>query len=79
MTFILDQYLREWLDVSEEQLRILEDKDVLNPVWKDGRVFFSDKDVYRARGILHFMRAENLPFEDAVLRVDGVSVNEVKK
>ncbi|MGC8550888.1 MAG: MerR family transcriptional regulator [Acidobacteriaceae bacterium] len=79
MTFILDQYLREWLDVSDEDLRFLEDTNVLNPVRKDGRIFFSDKDVYRARGILHFMRAENLPFEDAVLRLDGVSAREVKK
>jgi DNA-binding transcriptional MerR regulator len=79
VTFILDQYLREWLDVSEEELRFLEDKDVMNPIGKDGRIFFSDKDVYRARGILHFMRAENLNFEDAVLRLDGESAHEVKQ
>lgn len=71
MHFTPADHVQFQLLLSEKEMRFFEEHGVLQPVTKNGRVFYSARDIYRLRGILHFTRERGLSFEKAKERVDG--------
>ncbi len=59
------EVLMSKLQLSRQELALFESENILHPVHKNGRTFYSSRDCYDAKGILHFMREENLPFAAA--------------
>jgi DNA-binding transcriptional MerR regulator len=71
MHFVPAYYLQAQLNISAEEVRFFEEMGVLEPVTKNGRVFYSARDVYRLRAVLHFTRKRGMSLEKARERVDG--------
>ena len=71
MHFVPAHHIQTQLEISAEEARFFEEHGVLEPVTKNGRLFYSARDVYRLRAILHFTRERGMSLEKAKERVDG--------
>jgi DNA-binding transcriptional MerR regulator len=69
--YILAELLATKLGLSPEELRSFEAKGVIRPVAKNGRAYYSSRDWYRLKGVLHFMRDKGLSLEEARARVEA--------
>jgi len=67
--FLLAEQLAGKLDLSTADLPQFEAQGILKPVSKNGRTYYSSRDFYRLKGVLHFMRANGLSIEEAQDRV----------
>jgi DNA-binding transcriptional MerR regulator len=67
--FLLAEQLATKLDLMENELSQFESHGILKPVKKNGRTYYSSRDFYRLKGVLHFMRANGLSMEEAQDRV----------
>ncbi len=65
MHFVPADHVQFQFLLSEKELRFFEEHGVLTPVTKNGRVFYSARDLYRLRGILYFTRERGMSFEKA--------------
>lgn len=74
MHFVPAPYVQAQLKISPEEVLFFEEHGVLRPVTKNGRAFYSAKDVYRLRAILHFTRTRGLSLEKAMKRLDEAAV-----
>lgn len=61
------------LKLSPGELKQFEAKGVISAVVKGGRAYYSSQDVYRLKGILHFMRTKGMSLDKAQERIDGLA------
>ncbi len=67
--FLLAEQLAAKLDLDSTDLPRFESQGILKPVTKNGHTYYSSRDFYRLKGILHFMREKGLSIEEAQDRV----------
>lgn len=67
--FILAAHLAAKLELSEAELPQYERQGILKPVNKNGNTYYSAKDFYRLKGVLHFVREKGLTADEAFDRV----------
>jgi len=67
--FLLAELLASKLDLAVDELPAFEAQGILKPVSKNGRIYYSSRDFYRLKGVLHFMRTNGLSVEEAQDRV----------
>ncbi len=67
--FLLAEQLAAKLDLNPADLPDFERQGIIKPVNKNGRVYYSSRDFYRLKGVLHFMRTKGLSVEEAQDRV----------
>jgi hypothetical protein len=63
--FLLAELLASKLELSTNDLPEFEAQGILKPVHKNGRTYYSSRDFYRLKGVLHFMRTNGLSIEEA--------------
>lgn len=63
--FVVAEYLMNKLEISREELANFEAAGILHPVRKNNRTYYSSRDCYDLKGILHFMRSEGLDLKQA--------------
>lgn len=67
--FVLAEHLATKLDIQSAELPQFEQRGIIKPVKKNGHTYYSSRDVYRLKGVLHFMRTDGLSVDDAFDRV----------
>ena len=70
MLYLSAQHLQSKLQISTDELRDFERKGILSPVTKKGITFYSSRDLYRLKGILHFVRNQGMSIDQAVERMN---------
>lgn len=73
-TYVFKETLVSELGLSEEELRLFEQHEILQPIEMSNRIYYADRNIRRAKSILHFMRVEEMSVERAREHVDGKSV-----
>ncbi len=53
--FILAQHFAAKLNMEESALPEFVQQGIIKPVKKNGNTYFSQRDLYRLKGVLHFM------------------------
>jgi DNA-binding transcriptional MerR regulator len=69
--FLLAEQLATKLEVAQAELPGFEAQGVIRPVSKNGRTYYSSRDFYRLKGVLHFMRTNGLSVEEAQDKLAG--------
>jgi DNA-binding transcriptional MerR regulator len=69
--FLLAEQLANKLNLEGIELPHFEDCGIIKPVNKNGRTYYSSRDFYRLKGVLHFMREQGLSIEEAQDRLDN--------
>lgn len=67
--FLLAELFASKLEMNAADLPRFEAQGVIKPVVKNGRTYYSSRDFYRLKGVLHFMRTNGLSVEEAQDRV----------
>lgn len=67
--FLPAELLAQKLDVQPAELPEFESQGVIRPVKKNGRIFYSSRDFYRLKGVLHFMRTRGFSLDEAFEQV----------
>jgi DNA-binding transcriptional MerR regulator len=67
--YLLSEHLATRLGLSGDELRNFEKRRVIQGVEKNGAVYYSSRDLYRLKGVLHFMRNKGLSLDEAKDRV----------
>jgi len=67
--FILAEQVATKLDLMQDNLPEFESQGIIKPVRKNGRTYYSSRDFFRLKGVLHFMRTNGLSIEEAQDRV----------
>ena len=67
--FLLAELLADKLNLQTSELGPFEAQGILKPVSKNGRTYYSSRDFYRLKGVLHFMREKGLSLDEAHDRV----------
>ena len=67
--FILAEQVATKLDLMQDNLPEFESQGIIKPVRKNGRIYYSSRDFFRLKGVLHFMRTNGLSIEEAQDRV----------
>ena len=60
-----EQQFIDKLRITVEELQALQDKAGILGTEKNGRLFYSDSDLYHVSGILYFIRQKQMSLEDA--------------
>jgi DNA-binding transcriptional MerR regulator len=63
--FILADRLAIRLGLKEEDLLEFEKRQVIRRVEKNGSAYYSSRDFYRLKGLLHYMKNKGLSLEEA--------------
>ncbi len=66
--FMLAQHFAAKLNLEESKLPEFVAQGIIKPVKKNGNTYFSSRDLYRLRGVLHFME-NGLTADEAFDRV----------
>ena len=69
--YLLAELLAPKLGLSVEGLRGFEAKGVIRAVARNGRTYYSSRDCYRLKAVLHFMRDKGLSLEAARAKVEA--------
>lgn len=69
--FLLAAQLATKLNLMEEDLSRFEEEGIIKSVHKNGRTYYSSRDFYRLKGVLHFMREQGLSVHEAQDRLDN--------
>ena len=69
--FILAERLAIRLGLEEEDLLEFEKRQVIGRVEKNGFAYYSSRDFYRLKGLLHYMRHKGLSLEEARNQFDS--------
>lgn len=67
--FLLAEQLAQKLDLAQADLGKYEAQGIIRAVSKNGRTYYSSRDFYRLKGVLHFMRNKGLSMDEAQDRV----------
>lgn len=67
--YILSEHLATKLGLSEDELRNFEKRRVIHAEKKNGAIYYSSREIYKLKGVLHFMRKKGLSLEEARERV----------
>ena len=67
--FLLAEQLAAKLELNLDELSQFESQGIIKPVNKNGRVYYSARDFYSLKGVLHFMRTNGLSVDEAHDRV----------
>lgn len=67
--FLLAELFASKLELNPSDLPEFEKQGIIRPVQKNGRVYYSSRDFFRLKGVLHFMRTSGLSLEEAQDRV----------
>jgi DNA-binding transcriptional MerR regulator len=67
--FILAELFASKLELALADLPEFEAQGIIRAVVKNGRTYYSSRDFYRLKGVLHFMRINGLSVEEAQDRV----------
>ena len=67
--YFLAEHLAAKMGLSKDGLASFEAKGVVRAVVKNRRTYYSSRDFYRLKGVLHFMRDKGLSLEAARARV----------
>jgi DNA-binding transcriptional MerR regulator len=76
--YILEEHLSDKLDLLEKDLLYFESRGLIRGELKNGNTYYSSRDFYRLKGVLHYMRNKGLSLEEAQARVVWVSYQPVK-
>ena len=71
--YFLVEHLAAKMGLSKEGLASFEAKGVIRAVVKNRRTYYSSRDFYRLKGVLHFVRHKGLSLEAARARVEGAA------
>ena len=63
--FLLAELLAQKLELAQAELGAFEAQGILRAVKKNGRTYYSSRDFYRLKGVLHFMRNKGLSLDEA--------------
>ncbi len=66
--FMLAQHFAAKLNLEESKLPEFVAQGIIKPVKKNGNTYFSSRDLYRLKGVLHFME-DGLSADEAFDRV----------
>jgi DNA-binding transcriptional MerR regulator len=66
--FILAAHLAAKLEVNESELPQFEQQGIIKAVDKNGNTYYSARDFYRLKGVLHFMQ-KGLSADEALERI----------
>jgi len=72
--FLLAEHLAQKLEIEQNELFRFESEGVIRAVKKNGRTYYSSRDFYRLKGVLHFMRTKGLSVEEAQDQVANASL-----
>jgi len=67
--FLLAEQLANKLNVTN--LSEFEENGILKAVTKNGRTYYSSRDFYRLKAVLHFVREQGLSVDEAQNRLDN--------
>jgi len=67
--FLLAEQLASKLEITQAELLEFAAQGIIRPVKKNGRIYYSSRDFYRLKGVLHFMRTQGLSVDEAQDRV----------
>lgn len=67
--FILAANMAAKLDLELSDLPQFEAQGIIKPVLKNGNTYYSARDFYRLKGVLHFMREQGMSADQALDRV----------
>ena len=73
--YILDNHLIRMLELSPMDLQRFEQRGIIEGVEKNGLVFYSSREFYRLKGVLHYMRNQGLSLDDARAKMDLVTAH----
>ncbi|MEW5977096.1 MAG: hypothetical protein AB1898_14945 [Acidobacteriota bacterium] len=68
--YILEDHFLRRLKISPLELKGFEQKGVIRGVEKNGLTFYSSREFYRLKGVLHYMRSQGLSLEEARAKVE---------
>ena len=77
--YILEEHLSDKLGLSEKDLLYFESRGVIRGELKNGNTYYSSRDFYRLKGVLHYMRNKGLSLEEAQAQVVRVSCQPIKR
>jgi len=63
--FMLAEQLALKLELAQAELGPFEAQGIIRAVKKNGRTYYSSRDFYRLKGVLHFMRTKGLSMDEA--------------
>lgn len=70
--FMLAQHFAAKLNLEESKLPDFVQQGIIKPVKKNGNTYFSAGDLYRLKGVLHFMREKGISADEALDRIVNV-------
>jgi DNA-binding transcriptional MerR regulator len=73
--YILEDHVIQRLELSPMDLQRFEQRGIIQGVEKNGHVFYSSREFYRLKGVLHYMRNQGLSLDDAHAKVDLVTTH----
>ena len=73
--YILEDHVIQRLELSPMDLQRFEQRGIIQGVEKNGYVFYSSREFYRLKGVLHYMRNQGLSLDDARAKVDLVTTH----
>ena len=73
--YILEDHLIQRLELSPMDLQGFEQRGIIQGVEKNGYVFYSSREFYRLKGVLHYMRSQGLSLDEARAKVDLVTTH----
>ena len=73
--YILEDHLIQRLELSPMDLQGFEQRGIIQGVEKNGYVFYSSREFYRLKGVLHYMRNQGLSLDEARAKVDLVTTH----
>jgi DNA-binding transcriptional MerR regulator len=73
--YILEDHLIQRLELSPMDVQRFEQTGIIQGVEKNGHVFYSSREFYRLKGVLHYMRNQGLSLDEARAKVDLVTTH----
>jgi DNA-binding transcriptional MerR regulator len=71
--YFLAEHFAGRVGLSQKELADFEAKGVIRRVVKNERTYFSARDLYRLKAVLHLVHGKGLSLEKARSRVDGAA------
>jgi len=65
--------------LTEAEVKDYEARGLIRSTTKDANRFYSSREAYRAKGIIHFMRTQGLTAEEAATKVDEETITANRK
>jgi DNA-binding transcriptional MerR regulator len=69
--FMLAENLAAKLNIEPSELPRFESEGIIKPVTKNGNTYYSARDFYRLKGVLHLISAKGLSTDEALERIQN--------